>query len=91
MYLSLVYKLYNSGVILVNNRHFIGWNFVLVLLGSTKLKVELLMLERLRHPNILQFLGAVTKTWPPVVVTEYLPRVSLTYPTLADEYTFISV
>lgn len=40
----------------------------------TKLKVELLMLERLRHPNILQFLGAVTKTWPPVVVTEYLPR-----------------
>ncbi|KAG0563397.1 hypothetical protein M758_8G024900 [Ceratodon purpureus] len=40
----------------------------------TKLKVELLMLERLRHPNILQFLGAVTRTSPPTIVTEYLPR-----------------
>lgn len=39
-----------------------------------KLKVEFLMLERLRHPNILQFLGAVTRTSPPTIVTEYLPR-----------------
>ena len=35
------------------------------------------MLERMRHPNIVQFLGAVTKSLPPVIVTEYLPRVCI--------------
>ena len=45
--------------------------------GSNKLKMELLMLERMRHPNIVQFLGAVTKSLPPVIVTEYLPRVCI--------------
>ena len=38
--------------------------------------MELLLLQSLRHPNIVEFLGAVTKTDPLVIVTEYLPNVS---------------
>lgn len=36
---------------------------------------ELALLSKLRHPNIMQFLGAVTKSQPLVIVTEYLPKV----------------
>jgi serine/threonine protein kinase len=38
-----------------------------------KLKLQLLMLEQMRHPNIVQFLCAVTRSQPIVIVTEYLP------------------
>jgi serine/threonine protein kinase len=42
-----------------------------------KLKLQLLMLEQMRHPNIVQFLCAVTRSRPIVIVTEYLPGVNL--------------
>jgi serine/threonine protein kinase len=42
-----------------------------------KLKLQLLMLEQMRHPNIVQFLCAVTRSQPIVIVTEYLPGVNL--------------
>jgi serine/threonine protein kinase len=45
---------------MVNRKEFIG---------------ELAMLAQLSHPNVVQFLGAVTKTQPLVMVTEYLPKV----------------
>lgn len=35
---------------------------------------ELALLSNLSHPNIVQFLGAVTKQRPMVMVTEYLPK-----------------
>ncbi|CAH8325889.1 unnamed protein product [Eruca vesicaria subsp. sativa] len=35
---------------------------------------ELALLQRLRHPNIVQFLGAVTQSNPMMIVTEYLAR-----------------
>eukprot|EP00850_Spirogloea_muscicola_P017216 SM000146S00936 [mRNA] locus=s146:40295:48175:+ [translate_table: standard] len=35
---------------------------------------ELTLLQKLRHPNIVQFLGAVTQTMPLMIVTEYLPK-----------------
>ncbi|XP_073391374.1 serine/threonine-protein kinase VIK [Physcomitrium patens] len=35
---------------------------------------ELALLSRLRHPNVMQFLGAVSKSQPFVIVTEYLPK-----------------
>ncbi|CAH8385896.1 unnamed protein product [Eruca vesicaria subsp. sativa] len=35
---------------------------------------ELALLQRLRHPNIVHFLGAVTQSNPMMIVTEYLPR-----------------
>jgi serine/threonine protein kinase len=44
---------------MVNRKEFIG---------------ELAMLAQLSHPNVVQFLGAVTKTQPLVMVTEYLPK-----------------
>lgn len=38
-----------------------------------KFKDELSLLLKLRHPNVVQFLGAVTQTSPMMIVTEYLP------------------
>ncbi|KAK4757318.1 hypothetical protein SAY87_018619 [Trapa incisa] len=35
---------------------------------------ELSLLQKLRHPNIVQFLGAVTQSSPMMIVTEYLPK-----------------
>jgi len=37
---------------------------------------ELTLLEKIRHPNVVQFLGAVTQSTPMIIVTEYLPQVS---------------
>ncbi|GAB2299029.1 hypothetical protein Dimus_033104 [Dionaea muscipula] len=35
---------------------------------------ELALLQRIRHPNVVQFLGAVTQSNPMMIVTEYLPK-----------------
>ncbi|CAM8986400.1 unnamed protein product [Rhodiola kirilowii] len=35
---------------------------------------ELALLQKLRHPNVVQFLGAVTQSNPMMIVTEYLPK-----------------
>ncbi|GAV77164.1 Pkinase domain-containing protein/Ank_2 domain-containing protein [Cephalotus follicularis] len=35
---------------------------------------ELALLQKIRHPNVVQFLGAVTQSSPMVIVTEYLPK-----------------
>lgn len=35
---------------------------------------ELALLQKLRHPNLVQFLGAVTQSIPMMIVTEYLPK-----------------
>jgi len=36
---------------------------------------ELALLQQIRHPNVVQFLGAVTQIPPMMIVTEYLPKV----------------
>lgn len=36
---------------------------------------ELALLQKIRHPNVVQFLGAVTQSTPMMIVTEYLPKV----------------
>lgn len=36
---------------------------------------ELALLQKMRHPNVVQFLGAVTQSTPMMIVTEYLPKV----------------
>jgi len=38
---------------------------------------ELDLLQRLRHPNVVQFLGAVTQSTPMMIVTEFLPQMDL--------------
>jgi serine/threonine protein kinase len=38
---------------------------------------ELTLLQKVRHPNVVQFLGAVTQSTPMMIVTEYLPQVSV--------------
>lgn len=35
---------------------------------------ELALLQQLRHPNVVQFLGAVTQSNPMMIITEYLPK-----------------
>ncbi|MQL99830.1 hypothetical protein Taro_032558, partial [Colocasia esculenta] len=35
---------------------------------------ELALLQQIRHPNVVQFLGAVTQSSPMTIVTEYLPK-----------------
>ncbi|XP_004491350.1 serine/threonine-protein kinase 12 isoform X2 [Cicer arietinum] len=35
---------------------------------------ELTLLQKVRHPNVVQFLGAVTQCTPMMIVTEYLPQ-----------------
>ncbi|KAK9284901.1 hypothetical protein L1049_024082 [Liquidambar formosana] len=35
---------------------------------------ELALLQKLRHPNVIQFLGAVTQSSPMMIVTEYLSK-----------------
>ncbi|MBA0568759.1 hypothetical protein Golob_006229, partial [Gossypium lobatum] len=36
---------------------------------------ELALFQKIRHPNVVQFLGAVTQSSPMMIVTEYLPKV----------------
>jgi serine/threonine protein kinase len=38
---------------------------------------ELDLLQKLRHPNVVQFLGAVTQSAPLMIVTEFLPLLDL--------------
>ncbi|KAK9696876.1 hypothetical protein RND81_08G002900 [Saponaria officinalis] len=35
---------------------------------------ELALLQRIRHPNVVQFLGAVTQSTPMMIITEFLPK-----------------
>nr|GMD87784.1 serine/threonine-protein kinase HT1-like [Ipomoea batatas] len=35
---------------------------------------ELTLLQKIRHPNVVQFLGAVTQSSPMMIVMEYLPK-----------------
>ncbi|CAA6667752.1 unnamed protein product [Spirodela intermedia] len=37
-------------------------------------KHELTLLEKVRHPNVIQFVGAVTQNIPMMIVSEYHPR-----------------
>lgn len=46
-----------------------------VCLCSMQFRDELDLLQRLRHPNVVQFLGAVTQNTPMMIVTEFLPQV----------------
>ncbi|KAF5176081.1 Integrin-linked protein kinase [Thalictrum thalictroides] len=40
----------------------------------TAFRDELELLQKIRHPNVVQFLGAVTQSSPMMIVTEYLPK-----------------
>jgi len=42
------------------------------LLSSQDFRHEVNLLVKLRHPNIVQFLGAVTEKKPLMLITEYL-------------------
>ncbi|GAB2275126.1 hypothetical protein Dimus_009888 [Dionaea muscipula] len=48
-----------------------------VIMDEDKVKAfrdELALLQKIRHPNVVQFLGAVTQSSPMMIVTEYLPK-----------------
>ncbi|KNA16610.1 hypothetical protein SOVF_087760 [Spinacia oleracea] len=48
-----------------------------VVMDEEKVKAftdELALLQKIRHPNVVQFLGAVTLSNPMTIITEYLPK-----------------
>lgn len=48
-----------------------------VVMDDEKVKAftdELALLQKIRHPNVVQFLGAVTQSSPMMIITEYLPK-----------------
>jgi serine/threonine protein kinase len=45
-------------------------------LDRNAFKHELEVLEKVRHPNVLQFVGAVTQNIPMMIVSEYHPKVT---------------
>lgn len=64
-----------------NNLHFLIFlnkflsNFDVCSLFRKAFRDELALLQKIRHPNVVQFLGAVTQSSPMMIVTEYLPKV----------------
>lgn len=54
-----------------------------VILYRRAFRDELELLQKIRHPNVVQFLGAVTQSSPMMIVTEYLPKVFLILQSLA--------
>ena len=36
---------------------------------------ELALLQKIQHPNVVQFLGVMTQSSPMMIVIEYLPKV----------------
>ncbi|KAK1382631.1 hypothetical protein POM88_020366 [Heracleum sosnowskyi] len=48
-----------------------------ILVSYFNLLYELALLQEIRHPNVVQFLGAVTQSSPMMIVTEYLPKGNL--------------
>ena len=51
------------------------WNCILLTYREA-FKHELTLLEKVRHPNVVQFVGAVTQNVPMMIVSEYHPKVS---------------
>lgn len=47
-------------------------SFCLLIVYSQDFRHEVNLLVKLRHPNIVQFLGAVTDRKPLMLITEYL-------------------
>jgi hypothetical protein len=50
---------------------------------------ELALFQKIRHPNVVQFLGAVTQSSPMMIVTEYLPKV-LSYIVMEHDFLCVS-
>jgi hypothetical protein len=50
--------------------------------GRNAFKHELTLLEKVRHPNVIQFVGAVTQNLPMMIVAEYHSKVSMLPPSL---------
>ena len=46
--------------------------------------IQVCLMKRLRHPNILLFMGAVTSPQRLCIVTEFLPRFILNFPFKCD-------
>jgi hypothetical protein len=67
--LLLYYFCMNSHVMLLYNFFY--------LICSQDFKHEVNLLIKLRHPNIVQFLGAVTETKPLMLITEFLRGVCI--------------
>lgn len=50
-------------------------SLIFLKLHSNAFNHELTLLEKVRHPNVVQFVGAVTQNIPMMIVVEYHPKV----------------
>lgn len=48
---------------------------MILLTHRNAFKHELTLFEKVRHPNVVQFVGAVTQNVPMMIVSEYHPKV----------------
>ena len=58
------------------------WDYIIwmiLLTHRNAFKHELTLLEKVRHPNVVQFVGAVTQNVPMMIVSEYHPKVTFSF------------
>lgn len=53
------------------------FDFLFSIIYRNAFKHELTLLEKVRHPNIVQFVGAVTQNIPMMIVSEHSAKVSI--------------
>ncbi|KAJ6710550.1 SERINE/THREONINE-PROTEIN KINASE HT1-LIKE [Salix koriyanagi] len=63
--------------------------FSVVMNGRNAFKHELTLLEKVRHPNVIQFVGAVTQNLPMMIVAEYHSKVSMLLPSLQELFVLL--
>ena len=52
---------------------------MILLTHRNAFKHELTLFEKVRHPNVVQFVGAVTQNVPMMIVSEYHPKVTFSF------------
>ncbi|KAJ8499569.1 hypothetical protein OPV22_010121 [Ensete ventricosum] len=79
--IQVAVKRFNEDIIADEDKVWVGpviYMFVVVSYVDIHLvrafRNELALLQQIRHPNVVQFLGAVTQSSPMMIVTEYLPK-----------------
>ncbi|KMZ58520.1 Protein kinase family protein [Zostera marina] len=64
---------WNGTIVVVKIQHKKGHSDLNIMYGNG-FRHELTMLERMRHPNVVQFVGAVIQNQPMMIVSEYHPK-----------------
>ncbi|RWW71418.1 hypothetical protein BHE74_00020838 [Ensete ventricosum] len=73
-FIEICFRYYCSQVVLKHMPLFLkGEDFRI--LERNSFKNELTLMQKARHPNVVQFVGAVTQNLPMMIISEHLPKV----------------